>query len=236
MCLIFRVICSEYGALKRFTEGIAQNVPRTIGTFIPVEHYKRGAFEAKYAHELLVLLLSWYLKAKAGNYPYNSRSNRFYERTLLLEKQPERLAAFLAVDTADKKTRLHFASAIRLFSSSSTCDPRSCYGPATTTTPPQATHQALQPVALQLPAQLVPTYAEVVAAPPPASPRGSARRRRVTGQSKTSPTKVKRTHTRPNAATTAHAHPVPPPCKITTSARKICRWLPPRRTTRSTYC
>ena len=186
----------------RFDGGTQEDIPRSIGTFLSVEHYKRkDSFKCQFADRLLAKVFAdaWKLKTKGRNTPYIIRAKRFYDRALLIQDEPDRLAAFCAVHTADTNSQLNFSTAIRAFPATPTVPPT--VTPTTDPPPPLAAPIDFEDEPM-VPCDLFPapvqeftrTWAEVASITPAAVT--TARRRRVAGQSATAPTKVKRSKTR----------------------------------------
>ena len=139
-------ICSSHSDLLRFNQGELLSISIDIGLLVAVEHYKRqGILSSKLSHELLVLAFSnlWFLKVGKGKQPYNARAQRFYNKAIQLQHQPDRFQQFCAVNTANTACALTFVSAIASFpaelqSEAATSNPPAT--PATTIIPQEQFH------------------------------------------------------------------------------------------------
>ena len=185
-----------------YDNGTQEDVPRTIGTFISVEHYTRhGPFSPKFANTLLAKIFTdvWYMKITGRSMPYHIKAKNIYDRALLIQGEPARLKAFCDVASANWKEEINFRTAIRLFPATPTVPPT--VTPTTDPPPPLAAPIDFEDEPM-VPCDLFPapvqeftrTWAEVASITPAAVT--TARRRRVAGQSATTPTKVKRSKTR----------------------------------------
>ena len=93
---------SSFSALVRCQNGDERSLPKTIGMFVSVWHFKQqGHFKATDANALLTRSMAglWDLKQKSRSHIYLMRSGRFYARAVQLFDEPDKFAAFLAVDT-----------------------------------------------------------------------------------------------------------------------------------------
>ena len=103
-----------------------------------MEHYKRqGSLSGKDAHQILVNAFKqiWPLKLGKRSQPYNTRAQRFYEKALQLQHQPDRFSQFCCVGTADKTSTLTFTNAIASFPAEPLTEAAASNTPPTETTP-----------------------------------------------------------------------------------------------------